>query len=31
LLFGDKASFSIREKEDNIVEAKVILPLEGVL
>lgn len=31
LLFGEKASFSITEKENSIVEAKVILPVEGVL
>jgi len=31
LLFGDKARFTIEDKGDNWVEAKIIMPVQGVL
>jgi two-component system LytT family sensor kinase len=31
LLFGDKASFTIEATKNNIVEAKIIMPVQGVL
>jgi LytS/YehU family sensor histidine kinase len=30
LLFGDKASFTIEATKNNIVEAKIIMPVQGV-